>query len=263
MQNKFYLLAGNAYQKNAISFLRQSKEIGLELDGIILLSNVDSKRSFSKRLITKMKSMFQKLVDKVFFKAYLDFKNIEASWNLANANSWNLLNPHGNIHTNKGDIPVISLKEWSANAILKILPQGVNHYVAIYGGGIFSKEFVNIPHVHFMNAHMGKMPKYRGMNVLEWAILNDDEPYVSVMELNNAIDGGPVYFETRIDVSSSKDIFQLRKAGYEQCFRAMVDCFMLIKNQDVSGKEQDKGATYYYSMHPKIRHALINKLFSS
>ena len=51
----------------------------------------------------------------------------------------------------------------------------------MYAGGILTKAVLNHPRAEFINAHMGEMPRYRGMNVIEWAVLEDMPTKVAVM----------------------------------------------------------------------------------
>ena len=66
----------------------------------------------------------------------------------------------------------------------------------LYSGGIIKEELLNLPGAEFLNAHMGNVPRYRGMNVIEWAVLEDTKPKVSVMVMNSKIDDGDVICST-------------------------------------------------------------------
>ena len=43
--------------------------------------------------------------------------------------------------------------------------------IVFAGGGILRKSLLDIPTLAVLNAHMGILPKHRGMNVAEWAAL--------------------------------------------------------------------------------------------
>ena len=42
------------------------------------------------------------------------------------------------------------------------------------GAGILRAPLLALPRLGTLNAHMGVLPYYRGMNVAEWAVLNGD-----------------------------------------------------------------------------------------
>jgi methionyl-tRNA formyltransferase len=66
---------------------------------------------------------------------------------------------------------------------------------------ILKEEILNVPRVKFVNIHGGKLPEYRGANVLNWAIINGDEEIgVSLHEMITNVDAGPIIGEWSIKV---------------------------------------------------------------
>src|SRR6185436_8391054 len=60
------------------------------------------------------------------------------------------------------------------------------------GSGILRKEALALPRLGTLNAHMGILPGYRGMNVAEWAAFNDDPVGCTVFWVDQGIDTGPI-----------------------------------------------------------------------
>lgn len=76
----------------------------------------------------------------------------------------------------------------------KIIPQAV---IDAFPGGI-------------INVHPSLLPKYRGPAPIEAAILNGDrETAISLMRLTAGLDEGPVYTQTRVDLSGDENRIEL------------------------------------------------------
>lgn len=130
----------------------------------------------------------------------------------------------------------------------------------MYAGGIWSKEVLQVPSAELINAHMGEMPRYRGMNVIEWAVWEDQQPRVAVMIMNDKIDGGDVILHKDIPVKNIQSVYELRKAGFTACYAAMAEGVYKYQKGEVSRTKQLKGAKYYYRMHVELKKMLEAKL---
>ena len=65
-------------------------------------------------------------------------------------------------------------------------------YLVNCGAGIFRKDIINVPGLIILNAHAGKLPLYKNMNVVEWAIYNREKVYGTVHQIDSGIDTGAV-----------------------------------------------------------------------
>lgn len=64
-----------------------------------------------------------------------------------------------------------------------------------------------------LNMHGGKIPDYRGANVLNWAIANGEtEIGVTWHGLVEAVDAGPIYAESRVPVAADETAWDARAA---------------------------------------------------
>ena len=79
------------------------------------------------------------------------------------------------------------------------------------GGGIFRSPFIEIPKIGIINAHMGLLPNYRGMNVLEWSILNNDPIGVTLHYIDEGIDPGDIIKFKEIKATKTDTIKTLRE----------------------------------------------------
>lgn len=260
MAVKLYILAGSLHERKLLRLLEDLGDQKKLVDGILLLNN---QLPLTERYFSRFRRIFNRLSQALIRRLtqLVHFNAVPDSWNLSGANSWDLLELSNSPAELLSGIPVIErfqlnlyyLKSLKANDDDQV-------YIAAYAGGFFSRELLGQAGIAFLNAHMGRMPKYRGMAAIEWAMLNQDEPYVSVMKIASAIDGGDELFEVPINVNGCDDIASLRKRGYEACSKAMALAFQQLKRGLMTFKAQEGRPRYNYRMHPFTRKELTTRL---
>ena len=83
--------------------------------------------------------------------------------------------------------------------------------VAAYGQ-IISEENLKKPKYGFLNVHPSLLPKYRGPTPLQAAILNgDDKTGVTIIQMDEKIDHGPILAQQQVDLSGSEYYRDLEK----------------------------------------------------
>ncbi len=68
-----------------------------------------------------------------------------------------------------------------------------------------------VPRLGTLNAHMGVLPRYRGMNVTEWARFVGGPVGCTVHLIDQGIDTGPILQIAEVDSSHARSIQELRK----------------------------------------------------
>lgn len=108
------------------------------------------------------------------------------------------------------NIPVLEVgpldSDEAAAAIGSLRPD-----LAIYAGaGILRAPILRIPRLGTLNAHMGLLPQYRGMNVAEWARFHGDPVGCSVHLIDPGIDTGDILCVRAVDTRRARSIRELR-----------------------------------------------------
>jgi folate-dependent phosphoribosylglycinamide formyltransferase PurN len=80
------------------------------------------------------------------------------------------------------------------------------------GAGILRKPVLAIPRLGTLNAHMGILPAYRGMNVTEWAAFNGDPVGCTVHLIDPGIDTGDILCARVSGLENIPSIAELRAA---------------------------------------------------
>lgn len=96
------------------------------------------------------------------------------------------------------DSTIRSLSKWNADLVLYC------------GGGILREGFLTSVNGPVLNAHAGPLPDIRGMNAVEWSILLDLQPAVTIHQIDAGIDTGPVLQKIPLDLHVGDTVKILR-----------------------------------------------------
>jgi hypothetical protein len=99
----------------------------------------------------------------------------------------------------------------SADAIAAIRALGPD--LGIHAGaGLLRRPLIDAFRLGVLNAHMGVLPAYRGMNVAEWAALEGAPVGCTVHLIDSGIDTGPILAMQQVDITGCGSIAALRDA---------------------------------------------------
>lgn len=99
----------------------------------------------------------------------------------------------------------------SAGAVARITALGPD--LGIHAGaGLLRRPLIDAFRLGVLNAHMGLVPAYRGMNVAEWAALEGAPVGCTVHLIDTGIDTGPILATREVDIAGCSSIAALRDA---------------------------------------------------
>jgi methionyl-tRNA formyltransferase len=105
---------------------------------------------------------------------------------------------------------------------------------------IFKRETINLPKYKTINCHAGKLPFYRGRNILNWALINDEKEFgITVHFVDEGIDTGDIILQKLYTISDSDDYRTLLERSYHACADLLYDAIVLFKNKQVITQKQD------------------------
>ncbi len=104
-----------------------------------------------------------------------------------------------------------------------------------------------IDQTRILNLHLGKLPEYRGMRPVNWALKNGESVAgVTLHEVDEGIDTGPIVAQTTFsifpDVDEVKDVYGRAVRAAENILRDYMPIIDLLK-----GTPQDDSRARYYS----------------
>lgn len=101
-------------------------------------------------------------------------------------------------------------------------------FVSMSFNQIFQSAMINLPPLKTINCHAGKLPYYRGRNILNWALINDEREFgVTVHYLDEGIDTGDIILQRCYPISDQDCYSTLLEKAYQGC----ADCLYEAVNR--------------------------------
>ena len=127
---------------------------------------------------------------------------------------------------------------------------------AFCGGGLLRNKFLESFSFGVLNCHMGILPQYRGMDVVEWPFIENKKNQVGITchLMDNGIDTGDIIEVNKVDPDKFLDFIELREYLSGIMLKLMIKTISSIKKGDFKKKKQSKSeGKQYYVMHPTLK----------
>jgi methionyl-tRNA formyltransferase len=103
-------------------------------------------------------------------------------------------------------------------------------FVSMSFNQIFKKDLINLPPLKIINCHAGKLPFYRGRNVLNWVLINDETEFgITVHFIDEGIDTGDIILQKTFKIDDSDDYNTLLLTAYKECSSILYDSIKLVQ----------------------------------
>ena len=91
-----------------------------------------------------------------------------------------------------------------------------------------------------INCHAGKLPFYRGRNILNWALINDEKEFgITVHYLDEGIDTGDIILQDVYPITDEDDYGTLLTRAYDGCADVLYRAIKMIQNDEVKPIKQN------------------------
>lgn len=85
-------------------------------------------------------------------------------------------------------------------------------FLTIAYGMILPKEVLKMPKISAINVHPSLLPRFRGASPIQETLLNGDkETGISIIQMTEAVDEGPIYFVKRVQIDPNDNLQSLTK----------------------------------------------------
>jgi methionyl-tRNA formyltransferase len=82
-----------------------------------------------------------------------------------------------------------------------LMSYGADLFVVVAYGKILRPKMLAVPRMGCINVHASLLPKYRGAAPIHWAVIEGEKRSgVSIMQMDEGMDTGPVYLQREIDL---------------------------------------------------------------
>lgn len=113
---------------------------------------------------------------------------------------------------------------------------------------IVKKRLRTLPHLGFINCHAGKLPFYRGRNILNWAIINDEKEFgITVHYLDDGVDTGDIIEQKLYPILDNDKYADILEKAYEGTTDTLYSAIQKIKNNEVKAVKQSHLDGSYFS----------------
>lgn len=97
-------------------------------------------------------------------------------------------------------------------------------FVSMSFNQIFKKRILSLPPLGTINCHAGKLPFYRGRNILNWVLINDEKEFgITVHYVDEGIDTGDIILQETFPISDSDTYATLLERAYEGCAQLLCE----------------------------------------
>ena len=104
-------------------------------------------------------------------------------------------------------------------------------FVSMSFNQIFRSSIINTPRLGIINCHAGKLPFYRGRNILNWALINDEKEFgITVHYVDEGIDTGDIIKQRCFDIRDNYDYNKLLQIAYVECAQILFDSIKEIQS---------------------------------
>ena len=112
---------------------------------------------------------------------------------------------------------------------------------------IFKKLIYDIPKYGTINCHAGKLPLYRGRNVLNWVLINDEKEFgITVHFVNDGIDTGDIILQETFEITENDSYKTLLEKAYKECPKILLRSIIKIMNNNLNVIPQKKNKRFFY-----------------
>ena len=133
----------------------------------------------------------------------------------------------------------------SENFLSYLIEKKAEIAVSLSFNQIIKKRLINLFDYGFINVHAGKLPEFRGRNILNWALINDvSEIGVTCHYIDEGIDTGGIITQSTFPVSDDDDYNTVLSRAFELCPQVLVEALHEIEAGVVKPVKQPSQGSY-------------------
>lgn len=148
----------------------------------------------------------------------------------------------------------------SAEFIAKIVKFKCDILASMSFDQIFKRQIIDLAPLGAINCHAGALPFYRGRNILNWALINDEKSFgITAHYIDEGIDTGDIILQKHYEISDSDDYSTLLQKAYSECGYVLYDALKMILERNFEPIKQSNIDKYgFYCTQRKIGDEMID-----
>lgn len=164
-------------------------------------------------------------------------------------------------------IPVHRVRDFNSEASETSLRDLAPDLIVFTGGGLIRKNILRIPTMGVLNCHSGLLPRYRGMDTLEWTILEAQgrlpEVGLTLHFMDTGVDTGPILRQYRQPLSAGDELAAVRERLEPEMVRLILAGVRALQQGELEAEPQKiTEGRQYFVIHPRLQAKAALKLKS-
>ena len=236
------IFSPSRYSLYTISVAELLRRQNVEVKAVIMRKLVNPDRflsEFRRDGLRLLKKIWKKLVLRERAYSEQPFETM-ASFMLAEGIHFKSVDALTNAH----GIPIQYCRDLNDPEVVQTLQRLKPDLVVFTGGGLIRKEVLANAGAGVVNCHMGMLPRYRGMDVVEWPILEGDQEHIgmTVHSMDEGVDTGDILRTRKVDFAAGDTIRQIRDRFEPLMCREIVSVCVDFLAGNVKRQPQKKSA---------------------
>lgn len=117
---------------------------------------------------------------------------------------------------------------------------------------ILKSKLIALSNLGILNCHAGLLPKYRGGSPLNWQLINNEKYFgISIIKINNKIDGGEIVSEKKFKLKKTYTIKDLHRIANNNFPKILYKSIIKIMKNKKNKKQPSKLNSYFPQRKPK------------
>lgn len=231
----------------------------LEMDGVKVAGVLVRSPWNLQRLRAELRRDGVRLLRKVARKLVLGDARFEAESGetlLALARERGLRSGSLRLMTALHAIPYMQAGDHNDARALAFLRETNANLMTFAGGGLLRAELLALPGLGVLNCHTGMLPRYRGMDVVEWTAAEGKVAQVgfgaSLHFMERGVDSGPILLQECLEARAGEDFARVRERLEVVMVRLMLAGAAGLRDGELKATPQaPEAGRQYYVMHTR------------
>ena len=126
-------------------------------------------------------------------------------------------------------------------SLKKIASYDCDVLVSMSFNQIFKRKIIELTNNGIINCHAGKLPFYRGRNILNWVLINDEKEFgITVHFVDEGIDTGDIILQEVFPIAETDTYATLLEVAFEDCARLIYEGIKKIQTENYSVLKQSE-----------------------
>lgn len=154
-------------------------------------------------------------------------------------------------------VPHLRVADPNAPEAVAFLRESAPDAVAFTGGGLVRRGLLEAAGRGILNAHMGVLPPYRGMDVVEWPLLEGRHESVglgvTLHLMDPGVDTGPIVEVFPVPIRRGDSMERLRTRYEPVMVDALLEGVRRVRDGSLAPRPQAPGdGRQYFVLHPRL-----------